>query len=188
MSVSLHDALKASYGDRQSSDKLKSAGYVYDSMLSNGNQKVFANPNTKKLLYSVAGTHNLADWGTDAYLLGGKLKDTNRYKEADAKLKMAKTKYAGYDTTVTGHSLGSTIGQQIASKGSDKFYGLSGGFTFGQKVSGNKNFHNYRTGGDLVSLLGSGSRNMTTLRNNNFLKDPLSAHNVDNIKNEQIFV
>ena len=188
MAVSLHDALKASYGDRQSSDKLKSAGYVYDSMLSNGNQKVFANPKTKKILFNVAGSHNLADWVTDGYLLAGKLKDTNRYKEADAKLKMAKTKYAGYDVSVTGHSLGSTIGQQIASKGSDKFFGLDGGFTVGKKVSDNKNFHNYRTSGDLVSLLGSGSKNMTTLRNNNWLKDPISSHNVDNIKNEQIFV
>ena len=30
--------------------------------------------------------------------------------------------------------------------------------------------------------------NMTTLMNKNWLKDPLTAHNVDNIKNEKIFV
>jgi hypothetical protein len=189
MSVKLYDALKSSYGDKQSRDKLTQAGYKYDSMLSNHNQQVWYNPNEKKLLYNVAGTHNLKDWGTDAYLLAGKLKDTNRYKEADDTLKQAKLKYSPANTTVTGHSLGSTIANQIASKGGkDKVFALDGGFTFGQKISKNKNFHNYRTDGDLVSLLGVGLGNMTTLKNKNWLKDPLTAHNVDNIKNEQIYV
>ena len=192
MSIKLYDALKSSYGDKQSRDHLKQAGYNYDSMLSNHNQQVWYNPNDKKLLYNVAGTHNLADWGTDAYLLAGKLKDTNRYKEADNILKQAKLKYGPTNTTVTGHSLGSTIANQIASKGAgDKVYALDGGFTFGQKITDNKNFHNYRTAGDLVSLLSQNKNNVnniTTLRNNNWLKDPLTAHNVDNIKNEQIYV
>ena len=84
MSIKLYDALKSSYGDKQAKDHLTQAGYKYDSMLSNHNQQVWYNPNEKKLLYNVAGTHNLTDWGTDAYLLAGKLKDTNRYKEADS--------------------------------------------------------------------------------------------------------
>lgn len=192
MSIKLYDALKSSYGDQQSKDHLKQAGYNYDSMLSNHNQQVWYNPNEKKLLYNVAGTHNLTDWGTDAYLLAGKLKDTNRYKEADNILHQAKMKYSPTNTTVTGHSLGSTIANQIASKGAgDKVYALDGGFTFGQNITNNKNFHNYRTAGDLVSLLSQNKNNVnniTTLRNNNWLKDPLTAHNVDNIKNEQIYV
>ena len=192
MSIKLYDALKSSYGDKQAKDHLTQAGYKYDSMLSNHNQQVWYNPNEKKLLYNVAGTHNLTDWGTDAYLLAGKLKDTNRYKEADNILRQAKMKYGPANTTVTGHSLGSSIANQIASKGAgDKVYALDGGFTFGQKITDNKNFHNYRTAGDLVSLLSqskSNVNNITTLRNNNWLKDPLTAHNVDNIRNEQIFV
>ena len=83
--LTLYDALKSSYGDVQARDKLKSAGYNYDSMLSNHNQQVWVNPNEKKLLYNVAGTHNLSDWGTDAYLAVGKLKSTNRYREEKLK-------------------------------------------------------------------------------------------------------
>ena len=192
MSVKLYDALKASYGDKQANGKLSQAGYKYDSMLSNHNQQVWFNPNDKKLLYNVAGTHNLSDWGTDAYLLAGKLKDTNRYKEADNILQQAKQKYNPANTTITGHSLGSTIANQIASKGAgDQVYALDGGFTFGQNISNNKNFHNYRTGGDLVSLLSQSKtnvNNMTTLANKNWFKDPLTAHNVENIRNENIFV
>ena len=186
--LTLYDALKSSYGDVQARDKLKSAGYNYDSMLSNHNQQVWVNPNEKKLLYNVAGTHNLTDWGTDAYLAAGKLKSTNRYKEADNILSQAKHKYNGFETTLTGHSLGSTIANQIGSKGSDKVFALDGGFTIGQKITSNPNFHNYRTSSDVVSLLGSGSSNMKTLANPNWLKDPLNSHNVENIKNENIFI
>jgi dienelactone hydrolase len=192
MSVSLYDTLKSSYGDKKAKDKLSQAGYRYDSMLSNHNQQVWYNPNEKKLLYNVAGTHNIRDVGTDAYLLAGKLKDTNRYKEADNILHQAKQKYNPANTTVTGHSLGSTIANQIASKGNgDKVYALDGGFPFGQELTNNKNFHNYRTAGDIVSILSQNKanvNNITTLRNKNWFKDPLTAHNVDNIRNEQIFV
>jgi hypothetical protein len=190
--VSLYDALQSSYGDKQSQSKLANAGYKYDSMLSNHNQQVWYNPNEKKLLYNVAGTHNLSDVGTDAYLAFGGLKSTNRYKEADNILRQAKQKYNPANTTVTGHSLGSTIANQIASKGAgDQVYALDGGFTIGQNISNNKNFHNFRTAGDLVSIMSQNKNNIgniTTLRNNNWFKDPLTAHHVENIKNENIFV
>ena len=86
MSVNLYDALKSSYGDKKSREILAKAGYQYDSMLSKHNEQVWVNPIEQKLLYSVAGTHNLNDWGTDLYLAAGHLKDTNRYKEADKTL------------------------------------------------------------------------------------------------------
>ena len=186
--VSLHDVLQASYGNKQYTDVLNRAGYKYDSMLSNQNQKVWVNPENKKLLYTIAGTQSLYDWGVDAFLAGGALKSTNRYKQADNVLKQAKQKYSGYSTTVSGHSLGSTIGQQIASKSSDKFVGLDGGFTIGQKITDNKNFKNYRTNGDWVSGLAGLSPNMTTLKNKNWWKGPLISHKLHNIKNENIFI
>lgn len=187
--VSLYNALKSSYGDKQAKAQLANAGYNYDSMLSNHNQQVWYNPTEKKLLYNVAGTHNLSDWGTDVYLAMGKLKDTNRYKEADNILKQAKAKYNPANTTVTGHSLGSTIANQIASKGNgDQVYALDGGFTIGQKISNNPNFHNYRTAGDVVSILGAPSKNMMTLANENLLKDPLTAHHVENIQGKNLYV
>ena len=168
MKVKLHDVLQASYNDAKGKRELMKAGYKYDSMLSNKNNKIWVNPKKHKLLYTVAGTNIFSpqDLGTDLYLALGGLKSTDRYKSADNTLKLAKQKYQGYKTVVAGHSLGSTIGQQIASKGNkDKFYGLDGGFTIGQKLSDNKIFHNYRVGGDWVSGVASFNPNITTLKN-----------------------
>ena len=60
-------------------------------------------------MVSVAGTHNLRDWGTDIYLGLGKLKDTNRYKEAKSVYDKAKSKYNPLQCSAIGHSLGGTI-------------------------------------------------------------------------------
>ena len=188
--LSLYDTLHNSYKPLKDQKKFyKDKGYYIDKKLSNDNQQVLYNPTTKKLLYNIAGTHNLKDWGTDAYLLAGKLKETNRYKEADNTLKLAKQKYGINSATVTGHSLGSSIGNFI-SKPEDKFYGLDAGYTFGQKTRDyGGNHQNFRTAGDLVSVLGAGRNDtLKTLKNRNWLKDPLTAHNVENIKNEKIFV
>jgi hypothetical protein len=189
MSVNLYDALKSSYGDKKARQQLTNAGYQYDSMLSNRNQQVWYNPNDRKLLYNIAGTHNIKDWGTDAYLAVGKLKDTNRYKEAKQTLENAKLKYGKDITTnIAAHSLGGAIGQYIAGK-NDKVYTLDKGATFGQKTRSNENA--YRTSGDIVSLLASGATRMKTLDNRNratgFLPfDTLKAHNVENIRKEGI--
>ena len=188
--LSLYDTLHNSYKPLKDQKKFyKDKGYYIDKKLSNDNQQVLYNPTSKKLLYNIAGTHNLKDWGTDAYLLAGKLKETNRYKEADNTLKLAKQKYGINSATVTGHSLGSSIGNFI-SKPEDKFYGLDAGYTFGQKTRDyGGNHQNFRTAGDLVSVLGAGRNDtLKTLKNRNWLKDPLTAHNVENIKNEKIFV
>jgi hypothetical protein len=191
MSVKLYDALKSSYGDKKSQQQLKNAGYNYDSMLSNHNQQVWYNPNTKKMLFNVAGTHNLKDWGTDLYLAFGKLKDTNRYKEAKNILNEAKRKYGNdIETKISGHSLGGAVSQYIAGK-NDKVYTLDKGATIGQKTRSNENA--YRTSGDIVSALNANSTRMNTLNNYNkstgFIPmDILKAHNVENIKNEEIFV
>ena len=77
--LSLYDTLKNSYSK---DPKQNMNGYKIDKELSNHNQQVYYNPKHKKLVVSVAGTHNLKDWGTDIFLGAGKLKNTNRYKEA----------------------------------------------------------------------------------------------------------
>ena len=90
---------------------------------------------------------------------------------------------------MSGHSLGGTIGNYIA-KPEDKAYLLDSGYTIGQKTRDyGGNHRNFRTAGDLVSLLGAGRNDsMKTLKNNNILKDPLTSHSVENIKNENIFI
>ncbi len=123
MNVSLYDALKSSYGNQESKQHLADAGYKYDSMLSNHNQQVWYNPYQKKLLFNVAGTHNLSDWGTDLWLGAGHLKDTDRYKEAKQALEDAKHKYNVNNATLTGHSLGGSIIGYLGSKANgDKMY------------------------------------------------------------------
>lgn len=190
--LTLYDTLKNSYASR---DKQKGAfkdkNYVYDSDLSNHNEQVYYNPKEKKLLYSIAGTHNIGDLGTDLYLAAGHLKDTNRYKEAESKLREAKKRYGVDSATVVGHSLGNSLAQYVSSK-NDKVIGLNGGYTIGQPTRSNAT--SYRTKGDLVSLLGRNETNVHNLENPNTpsmfggIVDAYRAHNIDNIKNEKIYV
>ena len=179
----LHKVLKASYEGGGIGD-----GFVRDDALSNDDYQTYYNPESKKLIFSVSGTHNLRDVGTDLWLAFGGLKKTNRYKEADKALKQAKQKYGGAATSVVGHSLGGSIAQNIASKGDD-IKTLDAGYTFGQRTRG----EHYRTSGDVVSALGAGAKHTTTLADPHpktgiFSLDSLRAHNVDNIANHDIFV
>lgn len=136
-------------------------GYQLDNELSDHNQSVYYNPENRKLLYSVTGSHNLSDVGTDLYLLGGHLKDTNRYKKAHEGLRKAKSKYGVDSATVTGHSLGGSIAGYIASN-NDHVVTLDKGATLGQKIK--KNEEAYRTKGDVVSVLNKNTEGMTTLK------------------------
>jgi hypothetical protein len=104
--LSLHDAIKTSYNQSDENiAKMKSKGYDYDRDLSDHNSQVFYRGSDKKLLYTVAGTHNLSDGFTDIYLGAGKLQDTDRFKNAKNKFEKAKQKYAPSNSTVVGHSL-----------------------------------------------------------------------------------
>ena len=221
--VKLHKVLKRSYANKDEQRKgfhEDGDDYDFDDGLSNDNQQVYYDKKKKKLLVSVAGTHNLKDVGTDVYLAMGHLKDTNRYKEAENVLNKAKVKYGVDNATVVGHSLGGSVSQYIAGK-NDKVYTLDKGATIGQKTRSNENA--YRTTGDAVSLLNANSTRMTTLKKpdnkpktwigkignaiynapktiiENGLnkatgglygvgKNALEAHDVDNIKDENIFV
>jgi hypothetical protein len=190
MSVNFYDVLKSSYKSKnQQKNTLGKNGYLRDDELSNDNQQVYYHPNDKKLIFSITGTHNLKDWGTNAYLAVGKLKDTNRYKEAHATIRKAKEKYNPSTTTVTGHSLANAIASGVSSK-DDKVVTLDGAYTIGQKTRGNTT--HYRTKGDIVSAFGANAKHTVNLDNK--IKtgigalDAYNAHNVDNIKNEKIFI
>ena len=184
--VQLYNAIKASY---KPVDRLGKKGqYVKDKELSNDNQQVYYNQKKKTLLYTVTGTHNLSDVGTDAYLAIGHLKDTKRYKEADETLKKAKAKYNPVKTIGAGHSLGGSI---ISYLPVDKATTLDKGATIGSTTRSKENA--YRTSGDMVSLMNSSSTRMKTIANPNkrtgiFALDTLNAHNVNNIKNSNLYV
>ena len=182
----LHEVIKNSY---EKNKKKNIKGYDLDESLSNHNQQVYYNKNNNKLLYSVTGTHNLSDVGTDIMLGLGRIKNTKRYKEADETLKKAKSKYGVDKAMIASHSLGSSIGSLVGS-GNDDIYSLDKG-AVGQKVRNNEK--NFRTQGDIVSLLSNNDSNTTNLINpheptGHFIKDVLNAHNVNNIKNENIHI
>ena len=191
--IKLYNALNNTYASKKKQKKaFVNQGYVYDSDLSNHEHQVYFNPNDKKLLYTIKGTNMFSpkDIGTDLYLAVGKLKDTNRFKQEKSTLEKARKKYNPSNTTVSGHSLGSSLSSYIAGK-NDKVIGLDKGATFGQKMRSNET--SYRTSGDAVSLLNANSKRMITLKNPNFKTgflplDILNAHNVSNIKDKNIFI
>jgi hypothetical protein len=244
--LSLYDSLRVGYigNENKQGKEMGKYGYQIDKKLSNENQQVYFNPETKKLLYNVTGSHNVSDWvnsdlklalgirknegkpiierGIEALLpnswkkgfdrgyenVFGGFKDTTRYKEADETLKKAKAKYGPAETTITGHSLGGRIVQDIAKK-NDKVYALDSGQTIGQKVKGGPNRNIYRTAGDVVSGASAWNHNVTTLTNPHLSKilpavsmvtkdpravavagaiDAYNAHSIENIKGSDIFV
>jgi len=194
--VSLYRTIKASYGDKNSIQRLENKGFIRDNQLSNHNQSVFYNKQQNKTIMAVAGTHNLQDWGTDVYLAVGKLKNTNRYKEAKNTLEKAREKYKGSSVSLTGHSLGSGITNGISSS-NERVYNLDPAYTIGQKAR--PNVTNYRAEGDIVSLFSPKANTKTFVNNShqtgfspvNILKAPLdalNAHNVSQIKGKHLFV
>jgi hypothetical protein len=180
--LTLYDTLKASYKPNEDAYKLKRYGYDLDKSLSNDNQQVWYNPKKNKLLYTIAGTHNLnKDVGTDIYLGLGKLKSTNRYKEADMTLKKAQEKYKPKHTDINGHSLGSSIAMGLHNRGDTKT--LDGGFTIGQKVYG----EHFRHARDVVSFLSPNDKHNHQIRKNEGF-NPFYTHNVDRIKSDDIVI
>ena len=183
MSILLHKVLKNSYHPKPDAFK----GYTFDNELSNHNQQVYYNPNekdNKKLLYSVTGTHNLKDWGTSLYGALGMIKKTNRYKEAKDTLTKAKQKYNTNNATISGHSLGGQISGYIGNK-DDKVLTLDKAASPFQKMRSNEN--SYRSKGDIVSLLNANSKRTKTIGDKQYI-NPLKAHDVDNIKDSNIYI
>lgn len=187
--LNLAKVLKLGYANKKKQGKVMNKyGYKIDSQLSNDNQQVYYNPDKKKLLMNVTGTHKSQDYITDARLALGGLKNTQRFKEADTTLQKAKDKYKENKVVLTGHSLGGSIVNYIK-KPDDELYALNSGVTIGQKSRNpNSNAHNYRIAGDVVSGLGANQKHMTTIPSPYKTYDPLKVHSMDAIKNEMIFI
>jgi hypothetical protein len=120
LNLPLEVALDISYSPIEKTQrKLNPYGYKLDTALSTTQNKVFIQPESKKLVFTTAGTNPLSarDITTDAYLafLGkAGLQSTTRYKESEAVLKKAREKYPKYKKTLAAHSLGSSIISNLA--------------------------------------------------------------------------
>ena len=62
--LSLYDSLRVGYlgNENKQGQEMAKYGYQIDKGLSNENQQVYYNPETKKLLYNVTGSHTVGDW------------------------------------------------------------------------------------------------------------------------------
>ena len=189
--TTLFDVLNNGYKDKKKKSK-NLGGYVMDEQLSNKHYQTYYDPKNKKLLFNSTGTRQTAgDWLNNINLgLGIGFKESKRYKEAHHALREAKKKYNVENATVTGHSKGGLISNYISSKG-DNVVTLDAAQSIGNKSqSGSKN---YRSNGDIVSLLGANKHNTINLKNpnretGNIVHDVLNAHDIKNIKNDKIFV
>ena len=183
--LDLHDTIKNSYKPDENFGKAQ--GYELDKELSNHNQQILINKKTGHMVMSVAGTHNVADVGTDAQLMRGKLKSTDRYKEAEMTLKKAKAKHNPTSTTGVGHSLGGSI---ISKLDLDKKVTLDKGAELGATTG--KSEIALRSSGDIVSAFASGNKHMTTVHTGGFdIFRPSTwrkAHDVGNIKDSKFKV
>lgn len=174
----LYDVLKASYGSPEKQKQtLSRYGYVRDDVLSNHNEQVYYNPREHKLIFSVTGTHNLADWTTDVALAVGRIKHTTRYKHAHEWLRYAKKKYHPTETVVVGHSLGGTIAGFISSA-DDKVYTLDRGHVGQRERHGQKHFRDKQ---DIVSLFDTKAFVVKGA-------SQYTSHDVRNIEHAPIFV
>ena len=188
--TTLYDVLSNGYKDKKKKSK-QLGNYVMDESLSNKNHQTYYDPKNKKLLFNVTGTRVAGDWLTNIKLgLGVGYKESDRYKQSHKALREAKRKYNSQNAVVVGHSQGAATAQYISSKG-DKVMTLDRGTTIGS--SSREGSKDYRTNGDLVSLLASTRHNTINLSNpnqttGNIGYDILKAHDIKNIKNEKLFV
>ena len=184
--VRAYDAMKNSYASQSDQAKFGAdQGYIYDDALSNDNQQIYYNPSSGKMLYSITGTHNVSDIGTDFQLMRGKLNDTKRFKQAEDTFNLAKQKYQPKETVAYGTSLGGGIASQLDA---DRIVTLNKANAIGAKTG--KREVAIRTHGDIVSVFGANAKHMNTIGGGD-LYNPmtwLNSHGSHNLKGKDLFI
>jgi hypothetical protein len=92
---------------------------------------------------------------------------------------------------IAGHSLGGSIAGYVGNPDVDSIFSLNKGATAGQPIR--KNEKAFRTAGDAISFINANDPNMKTLINptpqtEHFIKDALQAHNISNIRHNNIHI
>jgi hypothetical protein len=91
-------------------------GYVLDNELSTRRNKVYYNPETKKVKHVIAGTDNSKDWLNNLLIPLGLHKYTNRYKKSEATHKKTNEKYGKENVDLITHSQSGNIAENLAKK------------------------------------------------------------------------
>ncbi len=173
------DIFKSAYIPEQFQSKFHDAGYEFLPEYSNRHNQAYLHKENNRILFNVAGTHEMGDWGTDIMLAAGRLKSTDRYHQSKELLDAAKREH-GTNADIYGHSLGGSIAGYIAGK-DDTVHTLDKGATFGQQIRENEIA--IRREGDLVSFLNSANPRMKTVKykkaNKGWVSNILAAHAID---------
>ena len=191
-SISLYDPLHASYLNKKedANNYMKQYDYELDPYLSNINTRTYYNKNDNKVIQTYRGTSNISDVLTDYYVAFGGLDKTHRYKETKQFYDKAKDKYKDSDFSLYGHSLGASLGSSISNDKTDKIHSYNKGS--GLFTTTKSNEKNYRTSGDLISLLSTNNKHKPiNLKNSNSIlnslyKQVLNSHSIENLKNKNI--
>jgi len=105
--------------------------YLLDTTLSDVENSVFYNPESKKVVYSARGSVSAKDWLiSDAMIAAGQTALFNaapRYKQTRDRIKQTLEKYPEYSPMLASHSLGSTLTSTAGTELSVPFRGYSTG-------------------------------------------------------------
>ena len=187
-SIDLYDAMKNSYAKEEDQKRFgRDAGYVYDEQLSNDNQQVYYNPDSKKMIFSITGTHNISDVGSDLKMMTSGVKSTDRYRQAEMTLGKAKAKYNPSHTTAYGTSLGGSIASKLEDK-ADRVVTLNKAHIPFDKTGSKETA--IRSRGDIVSVFAANGKHVHTIANGD-LTDPMTwlrSHSSDSIKGKGYFI
>lgn len=181
----LYNALNIGYfrNEDKQRKRLKRFGYVLDGDLTNRERMVAYNPATKKLLYVSNGTDfsNTDDLANDL-LIGIPISPQSRKRVVEEKntLLKAKDKYGVNKATVVGHSLGGNIAHYVGGA-EDKIIEYNPAL-INQKVRPNETI--LKTKNDPFSSFANNAKVIAGSEDVNVFK----AHNLENIREEPIFV
>lgn len=110
------------------------------------------NADTGQVIISHRGTNNLNDVGTDLALAAGSLQTTDRYQRAFDFTRRVSQAYSGWDIHHTGHSLGGTLGDDLARRFNHSSTVFNRGSSpFEQTKPVSEQHRHIRTSEDLIS-------------------------------------
>lgn len=141
-----------SYDDKRP-EKLEHFG-DYQSNLSNPELAVYTNPDTKEVNVSIRGTKltSFKDLKADAGLLFNNLKNTEKYQDIQSNIKNIKEQFPNYKINAIGHSLGASIGRELANQNLvDKAYNFNEGISPFNPPKDSRNVSSIRVKGDIIS-------------------------------------
>lgn len=156
-------------------------GYHVDPSLSGNRTQVLHNADKNHTIVAHKGTDSATDWVTNLRYGLFNDKSSNRFKHAKKIQREAEDKYKDGTFTTIGHSLGSKLSTESATKGDIiTLNGATTPFDIGKKVP--KNQTNIRTSYDPVSALQryqSKNGNEVDIRSDSI--NPLTEHSTDTL-------